>query len=355
MRLVNKGSYEINLFKDGIVVDRSLLKFQNVENSLKTVKIGSKEAEEKGVALEFKVATDPDEVTPDEYVFLGEEEKKNVLTSLTKMKNIKDFLGHENSSLFNIKISKYLLGLIKSNNHIGGRFASSSDINNMNFQFSIEGGYSGDSKKGISIFKKLKNFINKKKEQTKEKDEFTLDVLDLFDQVKFISSNNEKEFIDRTTSYMSLIKKAETLHQTAQREKLLVELVNHIYESVISVSGFNHYITFEDLVRLQKKCPKQLDLDYIKNFTRVIPDDIVAKKIIADNLQVFDNYVVLHYDPEGKAFSWTKEEKERAKDPVLFGVISGSTKLYYIGSWIDDYCDLTWDKIVEKLGEDKEL
>lgn len=28
----------------------------------------------------------------------------------------------------------------------------------------------------------------------------------------------------------------------------------------------------------------------------------------------------------------------------MFGVIEGSTKLYYIDSWEDEYCDLTWDK-----------
>ena len=30
-------------------------------------------------------------------------------------------------------------------------------------------------------------------------------------------------------------------------------------------------------------------------------------------------------------------------------------KLYYIDSWIDDLCDLTWDQVVEKLSEDKTL
>ena len=356
MKLVNKGSYEINLFRDGIKVDRNLLKFRNLEKALDTVKINSNDKiNEKGVSLEFKVITDPDEITPDEYVFLKEDEKNNVLSSLSRLKNIKDFLRQNDSSLFNLRISKYLLDLIKTN-----RFAALSDSNNnIVFRNSIQiVGGDDESKKKKSIFKKIESFFRRKIDEisrNRSNEEFILDVLDLFDQVKFISNNNEKEFIDRTSSYMALIKKADILHQEAQKEKLLIELVNHIYESVISVSGFNHYITFDDLVKLQKKCSKQLDLDYIKNFTRVIPDEVVSKKIIADSLQVFDNYVVLHYDPEGKAFSWTEEEKERAKDPVLFGVISGSDKLYYIGSWIDDYCDLTWDKIVEKIGEDKTL
>lgn len=36
----------------------------------------------------------------------------------------------------------------------------------------------------------------------------------------------------------------------------------------------------------------------------------------------------------------------------MFGVIEGSTKLYYIDSWEDEYCDLTWDKMVDIIGKE---
>jgi hypothetical protein len=45
-------------------------------------------------------------------------------------------------------------------------------------------------------------------------------------------------------------------------------------------------------------------------------------------------------------------EAERRKDPILFGVIRGSRKLYYLGSWEDEYCDLTLDKFIEQFGEE---
>ena len=38
--------------------------------------------------------------------------------------------------------------------------------------------------------------------------------------------------------------------------------------------------------------------------------------------------------------------------PILFGLIRGSDKLYFIGDWIDDICDLTFDELIEVLGED---
>ena len=77
-----------------------------------------------------------------------------------------------------------------------------------------------------------------------------------------------------------------------------------------------------------------------------------------NKFEVFDNYVILHYDPEGNSVAMTNKEKEeevrKAKDPILFGVISGSNKLYYICDWIDEVIgdDLTWDTVVDSLGKE---
>jgi hypothetical protein len=72
-----------------------------------------------------------------------------------------------------------------------------------------------------------------------------------------------------------------------------------------------------------------------------------------DELKIFDNYVIMHYDPDGVNSSMTDEEVEEAKkDPILFGVIAGSRKLYYIGDWVDEYCDLTLDAFIDEFGKD---
>ena len=67
---------------------------------------------------------------------------------------------------------------------------------------------------------------------------------------------------------------------------------------------------------------------------------------------VFDNYCILHYDPENNAISPTVAGK--MADPILFGMIQGSTNLYYIADWIDEYCDLTLDRFIEELSGIKE-
>lgn len=65
---------------------------------------------------------------------------------------------------------------------------------------------------------------------------------------------------------------------------------------------------------------------------------------------VFDNYVVMHYDPRGEAFVLTKAQEEAKKDPILFGVVKDVRKLYFIGDWKDDECSLTMDEVETVLG-----
>lgn len=215
-----------------------------------------------------------------------------------------------------------------------------------------------NSKEDLPFFKRTIERIKEKLTKSNNKDIYTINVIELFDRVKVLAGK-EREFIDRAEIYLRLIHKAIALNQETQLENLVSELVIHIYESVLAVSGINRYINISDLVTLQKKCEKQLDIDYIKDFTRIIPDSVAEKKVWADNLCVFDNYVILYYDPSGKSSDFTEKEKKELdrikKDPILFGVIQGSEKLYYIDSWIDEFCDLTWDQVVEKLGEEKQL
>ena len=74
---------------------------------------------------------------------------------------------------------------------------------------------------------------------------------------------------------------------------------------------------------------------------------MVEKFKKAEDLAVFDNYFVLHYDPtEAKNIYYTSAPKPT--DPILFVAIVGSNKLYFIADWIDEYCNLTYADILEK-------
>lgn len=93
---------------------------------------------------------------------------------------------------------------------------------------------------------------------------------------------------------------------------------------------------------------------YFDDIARPIPEEVVDKIGKANELEVFDNYAVLYFDPNGEIYKETEQQRAKRKDPILFGLISGSNKLYYVADWIDEYCDLTLEKFVDTLGTTKD-
>ena len=195
------------------------------------------------------------------------------------------------------------------------------------------------------------------KNPTKPKKVYEFDVMKFFDLVKLTTSQEMEDYYNRIGPYLVAMKKAKQMGQQALIDQLLSRIFIVKFESFLRAKGFHHKISEAQLVNFAKKTEKGVSLTYIKNFSRPIPDEVLQKKLEADSCHVFDNYVVLHYDPEGKVYAHTQEEaeKERAKkaDPILFGIIADCRDLYYITDWTDEYCDLTLDKFIEVSGLDK--
>lgn len=177
----------------------------------------------------------------------------------------------------------------------------------------------------------------------------SIDPLKIFVSVRK-SLQEAKEYLDRISLYDVAIQQATLSGQTARVAKLTAAKRVVGCESVLRVAGFNQYLTETQLVLFASKCQKGLALDWAENFVRPIPDAVVKRKVEADSLKVFDNYVVLHYDPAGKAFELTPTQVAAKKDPILFGVIKDVRKLYFIGDWKDDECDLTMSEVESVLG-----
>lgn len=159
--------------------------------------------------------------------------------------------------------------------------------------------------------------------------------------------------------YEQKITNAIKLNQTALVEILYANLDVIRAEAILLSEGHTKYITEDYMIEFFKKIEgddniknRQLKLSWIHNFIRPIPTDIIQLKEDIDQLKVFDNYVILHFDPQDKATELTKKEKEARKDPILFGVLRNSTKLYFIADWKDEYCDLTLEDMVNTMGKD---
>ena len=130
-------------------------------------------------------------------------------------------------------------------------------------------------------------------------------------------------------------------------------------ESVVVAAGFTSYITEANMIDFIRKSERGTMVDFLRYYEDELPQEVIDKKLAADKLMVFDNYVVAYYSDlihravaTQQKVSAKEEQKvrERRRDPILFGVIKNSRKLYYICDWTTDTDDLTLEKLEKELG-----
>ena len=323
-KILNNAKNRLRIFENAIVYDKELPKFKTLEEY--------KRAHRSDDKMSMNTFVFPN--TNNEPIeIMSYENLKNYFLSKTEI-NIKDF---------NIDITEKMRDIA---NKIKG-----------NARFTVEDSSMmtiTDNRKK-SLVDNIKDFFSKKIQQNKEKKIANkFDVIKFFSDVKLSAEDEATKYRDRLAEYVNCIGIAEKSGQIALKEKLFNNLVINKYETILFSKGLVKAVTEETIVKLAKDSPKALALDYIQNYIRNIPISVIKKKLEIDQLEIFDNYVILHYDPNGVSYAQTNKEKEEKKkrDPIMFGVIEGSTKLYYIDSWEDEYCNLTWDKMVDIIGKE---
>ena len=209
-----------------------------------------------------------------------------------------------------------------------------------------------EKKKPGNWFDRL--FGKKKEGEKKEEVQYEFDAVKFFEAVKLLSKGSMDTYKDRVGKYLSMLHSAKVTGQVAFSEKLAREMFVNKYEAELYANGLYYVVTEDQMVEFANKTEKGIKLMYLKNFTRMLPEDVIAKLEEVNNLEIFDNYVVLTYDPDGTKKGETEEERVKRKDPILFGLLCGSNKLYYITDWVDDYCDLTLQQLADLMEMDKE-
>ena len=259
------------------------------------------------------------------YKELSKPNPVNSGSTLVLGKDIKDLLSkcYPDASEFNIKISEFLLK--ESSLMVVNNFYTTTTTNREN------------KRSGI-----LKWF--KKKENNHKVSSVTLDkIIDFFSQVKL--ETGKDKYISRIAPLLKALVLAQKSGQEARKEKIFKSIIVNKYESILIASGFDRSINEENLVKLAKGVEKEIRIVYISEYVNEIPENIINKKVEADKLHVFDNYVIMYYgNPEANEGK-TDKQMEAERDPVLFGIIKNSNRLYYIGDWITPEDDLTWDTI----------
>lgn len=145
--------------------------------------------------------------------------------------------------------------------------------------------------------------------------------------------------------------------QEALGEKILSEMAVEFRESAIYAKGVRHFIEKEDLDRHKHGINGGHIADTrLEDYTRDIPKRVIAKKKKVED--VFDGFVVYHYwNPEEQKESkkdMTPDEEAKMRDPVLFGIIKETRRLYFIADWDDEYCKLSFADMIEAIGREDE-
>ena len=167
------------------------------------------------------------------------------------------------------------------------------------------------------------------------KKKITLDILkESFDVFVVLAEKYKR------TGQIESLKKLCFLSDALVKEEKLIELgiTTYVYRDVI-----------EDYIKdVSNDTVKIIELS---RYMREIPDDLVST--IETVKDIFDEIYVVFTDYTGR--EERKVEKERRdKDPILFGAFKEgekfvSDRFYFLGDWVDEYCDLTLDKVVEEF------
>ena len=341
------GNNALMLFEDGIVIDQKLPKWVNAakelseRNAKKTpggsVKIVSRETRNwQNQSGEYESYSNMDTpftiyTTPEHY-------------------EIQEKVNFDDIAAANLKELTVLIKAGEINNILSGYTGMNANgrsviSNNWNVR---ETPIMADDGVFTKIRKKANNWLAAKLEKKPE-----FDAIQFFTNVKLTSKEGAITYRDRVSKYLQAIHNASAVGQTALLEQLLSEMIANKYEALLNAKGCYYAIGESDVVKFAEKTERGVNLCYLKNFIRPLPQEVVDKLNEVNSYEVFDNYVVMHYDPQNKAHKETKKEEAKRKDPILFGVISGSRKLYYITDWVDEVCDLTLEKFVDTLGAKK--
>ena len=213
----------------------------------------------------------------------------------------------------------------------------------------------GKTKKKSWFGRILDKFASPKKQ--KEPDEIGVPADKVFEEVKasMMSPTNEeilraKKVVDTVENQLKVSGQYEIANKVeGSRSVLEAELALVRSEQL-------KYITEDQIIKFMLLSERGMRLEYLRYYANILPSEVARRKILFDGLLVFDNYCVLYYDGGAPKFSLIQEvidnqERIKRRDPILFGMIKGSRKLYYVTDWVTADDDLTLDKLETVIGE----
>lgn len=204
----------------------------------------------------------------------------------------------------------------------------------------------------LTVWDRVKNAVRRKRKTVPVE----IAMVDLLDHIELTSTPELAARLEKLNEIEAGMRTAGQ-YKKAEVVKQLKAIVAE--ESVVVAAGFTSYVSEDTMIEFLRKSERGTMVDFLRYYDDEIPPEAIEKKVAADKLMVFDNYVVAHYSDiiqkaakVEKKVSDKEEKKQREKrrDPILFGLIKNSRKLYYITDWTTDTDDLTLEKLEKELG-----
>lgn len=174
-----------------------------------------------------------------------------------------------------------------------------------------------------------------------------------FDAVKDAKKKITDEELARVyDNCLELINKYKITGQNSAIKKCIFHLDSVEREREIVKMGIDTFVYRDDIeFYINDVASDVVKIIELERYEREIPDEIVD--MIANVKDKFDQLYIVFTDYTGKAERKVQIER-RQKDPILFGVFlnretrSVIDRFYYLADWVDEYCDLTFDKMVNE-------
>ncbi len=164
-----------------------------------------------------------------------------------------------------------------------------------------------------------------------------------------INKMNNEDLNKLYSISLELLEKYKKTGQTKAAKKLAFHIKSILKEKEIIDLGITKFVYRDDIENyIDNVADDVVKIIELKNYPREIPDELV--ETIEKTKNIFDEMYVLFTDYTEKI----EKEVEKERDPILFGsfidrnIDEMSQRMYYLGDWVDEYCDLTLDKLVSQ-------
>lgn len=205
--------------------------------------------------------------------------------------------------------------------------------------------------------KDLERLIEDAESQLVEVREISEDNMTPFEYFQHIKDRvNQMDDKDLKAMYSSatkLMEKYEAFGQEKAMKKIAFHIKTLLHEYDLLQLGINRFVYKDDITNyIDNISKKPVKIIEMKNYPREIPDEMLD--IVNQTRDIFDEFYVIFTDYTGEL----EKEVEKERDPILFGGFCTkgreivADRFYYLGDWVDEYCDLTLEKLIKETSKD---